>query len=199
MYRKDKKHEYYTLKANKEGYPARSVYKLKDIDEKYHLFREGDKVLDLGAAPGSWMQYIGSKVGEKGFVQGIDIQDLDIHLAPRMSFAKKDLLELGSDDFQKAKGKYDAVVSDAAPSTSGVPSLDAGRSFELASKAFEIACSVLKPGGDFLCKLFDGEYTGNFCKEIERSFSRVKRYRPKAVTKVSRELYIIAKTFAPKA
>ncbi len=199
MYRKDKKHEYYTAKANKEGYPARSVYKLKDIDEKYRLFKEGDKVLDLGTAPGSWMQYIGLKVGEKGFVQGIDIQDLEIHLTPRMSFAKKDLLELGPDDFQKARGKYDAVVSDAAPFTSGVPSLDAGRSFELASKAFEIAGVVLKPGGNFVTKLFDGEYTDSFCKEIQKSFASVKRYRPKAVTKASRELYIIALHFSSKA
>jgi 23S rRNA (uridine2552-2'-O)-methyltransferase len=197
MYRKDKKHEYYTAKANKEGYPARSVYKLKDIDQKYGLLKRGDKVLDLGAAPGSWMQYIASKIGDRGFVQGVDIQDLEIQLAPRMSFLKRDLLELGSDDFQKVGRKYDAVVSDAAPSTSGVPSLDAGRSLELASKALEIAAVVLKPGGNFVTKLFDGEYTGNFCKEIQKNFSRVKRYRPKAVTKQSRELYIIALNFAP--
>lgn len=197
MYRKDKKHEYYTAKANKEGYPARSVYKLKDIDQKYGLLKRGDKVLDLGAAPGSWMQYIGSKVGERGFVQGIDIQDLEIQLTPRMSFLKRDLLELGSDDFQKVEGKYDAVVSDAAPSTSGISSLDAGRSLELASKAFEIARWVLRPGGNFVTKLFDGEYTGDFCKDIQKSFRIVKRYRPKAVTKKSRELYIIAMNFAP--
>ncbi len=197
MYRKDRKREHYTVYAHKEGYPARSVYKLKDIDEKYRLFKKGDKVLDLGAAPGSWMQYIATKVGEKGFLQGVDIQSIAIPLAANMRFLKKDMRELNLAHWKK--GEYDAVVSDAAPFTSGVPSLDAGRSFELAFKAFEIACSVLKPGGDFLCKLFDGEYTGDFCKEIEKSFSKVKRYRPRAVTKVSRELYIVAKNFAPKA
>ena len=196
MYRKDNKTEHYTVKANREGYPARSVYKLKDIDEKYSLFKKGDSVLDLGAAPGSWMQYIATKVGEKGFVQGVDIQDVEIEMKPNMRFLKKDIRELTSTHF--TRGKYDAVVSDAAPSTSGVPSMDAGRSFELASKAFEIACSTLKPGGNFLTKIFDGEYTGDFHREIQKSFSSVKRYRPKAVTKASRELYIIARNFAPK-
>src|SRR3989344_2806810 len=129
MYRKDNKTEHYTQKANREGYSARSVYKLKDIDEKYRLFKKGDKVLDLGAAPGSWMQYIAIKVGERGFVQGVDIQDIEIELKPNMRFLKKDMRELNSTHF--TKGKYDAVVSDAAPFTSGVPSLDAGRSFEL--------------------------------------------------------------------
>src|SRR3989338_1664102 len=126
MYRKDNKTEHYTIKANKEGYPARSVYKLKDIDEKYRFLKKGDRVLDLGAAPGSWMQYISTKVGEKGFVQGIDIQDIEIELKPNMRFLKKDMREL---DLclplvsTSPKGKYDAVVSDAAPFTSGVPSL----------------------------------------------------------------------------
>ena len=193
MYRKDNKTEHYTVKANREGYPARSVYKLKDIDEKYHFFKKRDRVLDLGAAPGSWMQYIATRVGEKGLVLGVDIQDIEIELKPNMRFLKKDIRELSP------KGEYDAVVSDAAPFTSGVPSLDAGRSFELAAKAFEIACSALKPKGNFLTKIFDGEYTGDFCRQIQKSFSNVKRYRPKATTKQSRELYIVAKDFAPRA
>lgn len=196
MYRKDNKTEHYTMKAKREGYPARSVYKLKDIDEKFRILRKGDKVLDLGAAPGSWMQYISTKVGEKGLVQGVDIQGLEIELKPNMRFLKKDMRELASTHWKR--GEYDAVVSDAAPFTSGVPSLDAGRSFELASKAYEIACVALKPGGNFLTKIFDGEYTGDFHREIQKSFPSVKRYRPKAITKQSRELYIIAKDFAPK-
>lgn len=195
MYRKDNKREHYTIRAKKEGYPARSVYKLKDIDEKYHFFKKGDRVLDLGAAPGSWMQYIATRIGEKGLVQGIDIQNIEVELKPNMRFSKEDMRQLGSTHWKR--GEYDAVVSDAAPFTSGVPSLDAGRSFELAFKAFEIACSALKRRGNFLTKLFDGEYTGDFCREIQKSFSNVKRYRPRATTKASRELYIIAKNFAP--
>ncbi len=197
MYRKDNKTEHYTQKANREGYPARSVYKLKDIDKKYRLFKKGDSVLDLGAAPGSWMQYIAQRVEQKGLVQGIDIQDIAIPLLPTMRFLKKDIRELDLTHWKR--GEYDTVVSDAAPSTSGVPSLDAGRSFELASKAFEIACSTLKLKGNFVCKLFDGEYTGDFHREIQKNFSSVKRYRPPAVTKQSRELYIIARNFTPKA
>ena len=148
------------------------------------------------------MQYISTKVGEKGFVQGIDIQDIEIELKPNMRFLKKDMRELDlclPRVSTSPKGEYDAVVSDAAPFTSGVPSLDAGKSFELASKAFEIACSTLKPKGNFVCKLFDGEYTGDFCKEIQKHFSSVKRYRPPSVTKQCREPYIIARDFASTA
>ena len=94
MYRKDNKTEHYTIKANKEGYPARSVYKLKDIDEKYRFLKKGDRVLDLGAAPGSWMKYIAAKIGERGLVQGVDIQDIEIELKPNMRFLKKDMREL---------------------------------------------------------------------------------------------------------
>lgn len=192
MYRKDKKSEFYTRKAHLQGYAARSAYKLEEIDKKHQIFKKGDRVLDLGAAPGSWMQYIASKIGDKGFVQGIDIQDLKIRLTAQMFFLKRDLLKLDPDDLQKVRGKYDVVVSDAAPSTSGVSFLDAGRSLELTSKALDIARLALKPRGNFVTKLFDGESTGDLCKEIQRSFRIVKQYRPKAVTKQSRELYIIA-------
>ena len=195
MYRKGKKEEFYTILARKEGYPARSVYKLKEIDEKYKIIREGDRVLDLGCAPGSWLLYISQKIGEKGRVIGIDIGDIKIAPKPNILFIKKSIFDLNNPDF---KEKYRVVVSDLSPKTAGVKFLDAGKALELAKMAFEIAKSVLLPGGNFICKIFEGESSGELFKEISKYFEFTKRFRPKAVIKESKEFYIIGKGFKNK-
>jgi len=195
MYRKGKKEEFYTILARKEGYPARSVYKLKEIDKKYKIIREGDRVLDLGCAPGSWLLYISQKVGEKGRVIGIDIGDIKIAPKPNILFIKKSIFDLNNPDF---KGKYRVVVSDLSPKTAGVKFLDAGKALELAKMAFEIAKSVLLPGGNFICKIFEGESSGELFKEVSKHFEFTKRFRPKAVIKESKEFYIIGKGFKNK-
>ncbi len=195
MYRKAKKEEFYTVLARKEGYPARSVYKLKEIDKKYKIIRKGDRVLDLGCAPGSWLLYISQKVGEKGRVIGIDIGDIKIAQKPNILFIKKSIFDLNNPDF---KGKYRVVVSDLSPKTAGVKFLDAGKALELAKMAFEIAKSVLLPGGNFICKIFEGESSGELFKEVSKYFEFTKRFRPKAVIKESKEFYIIGKGFKNK-
>ena len=195
MYRKAKKEEFYTILARKEGYPARSVYKLKEIDKKYKIIREGDRVLDLGCAPGSWLLYISQKIGEKGRVIGIDIGDIKIAPKPNILFIKKSIFDLNNPDF---KEKYRVVVSDLSPKTAGVKFLDAGRALALAKMAFEIAKSVLLPGGNFICKIFEGESSGELFKEISKYFEFTKRFRPKAVIKESKEFYIIGKGFKNK-
>jgi len=195
MYRKAKKEEFYTVLARKEGYPARSVYKLKEIDKKYKIIRKGDRVLDLGCAPGSWLLYISQKVGEKGRVIGIDIGDIKIAQKPNILFIKKSIFDLNNPDF---KGKYRVVVSDLSPKTAGVKFLDAGKALELAKMAFEIAKSVLLPGGNFICKIFEGESSGELFKEVSKYFEFTKRFRPKAIIKESKEFYIIGKGFKNK-
>jgi len=195
MYRKAKKEEFYTVLARKEGYPARSVYKLKEIDKKYKIIRKGDRVLDLGCAPGSWLLYISQKVGEKGRVIGIDIGDIKIAQKPNILFIKKSIFDLNNPDF---KGKYRVVVSDLSPKTAGVKFLDAGKALELAKMAFEIAKSALLPGGNFICKIFEGESSGELFKEVSKYFEFTKRFRPKAVIKESKEFYIIGKGFKNK-
>ena len=192
MYRKDEKEDFYTRLAKKEGYPARSVYKLKEIDEKYKIFKKGEKVLDLGCSPGSWLIYISQKVGDKGMVVGIDMESVKIVDKPNILFIKKDVFTLKELDF---KEKFQAVVSDLAPKTSGLKSLDAGRSLELSEKSFEIAKSVLLPDGNFVCKLFESESSDGFFKKVKRYFDSVKRFKPKAVVRGSKEFYIIAKGF----
>jgi len=195
MYRKNKINEFFTTKAREEGYPARSVYKLKEIDEKYHLFKKGDKVLDLGCAPGSWLIYVANKIGNQGKVIGIDTKDIKIPLKENVIFIKKDIMDFEKSGAKELNQKYEAVISDLAPSTSGIGSIDAAKSLELCEKAFDIAKIVLVLGGNFVCKIFEGESTNNFFKEVEKSFKFTKRFRPKAVIKRSREFYVVGNGF----
>ena len=192
MYRKDRKKEFYTTLAKKEGYPARSIYKLKEIDEKYKIFKENSRVLDLGCAPGSWLLYISQKVGNRGMVVGVDIEEIKIPKKANIVFVKRSVFDLKESDF---KDKFEAVVSDLSPKTSGIKFLDTGKSLELAEKSFEIAKSVLLPGGNFVCKIFENELSGVFFKKVKNCFDFAKRFRPKAVIKRSKEFYIIGRGF----
>jgi 23S rRNA (uridine2552-2'-O)-methyltransferase len=191
MYRKDHKDEFYTRKAHEEGYPARSVYKLQGIDERFHIFSRGNKVLDLGSAPGSWLIYLCEKVGKQGLVVGVDIGEVKIGKKPNLTFFKKDVLALTPEDLQKIGGPFDAVVADLAPSTTGTTWVDVGKSLELSEAAFNIALSVLNKGGTFLTKIFDGEGVNEFVEEVKKHFKEVKRVKPAAVIKRSREFYVL--------
>jgi 23S rRNA (uridine2552-2'-O)-methyltransferase len=188
---KNTRQDSYFKKAKEENYPARSVYKLQEINKKYRLVKPGDFVLDIGCAPGSWMIYLSDKVGRKGKVIGVDISDLKIPLKENMKFIKGDIKELVN-NFEE---KFDMIVSDAAPGTSGVHFVDVAKSLELGKAALDIVKQSLKPRGIFICKIFEGEGTAEFLKEIKTSFISVKSFRPSAVRKYSREFYLIAKVF----
>ena len=192
MYRKYLKNEFYTRKAREEKYPARSVYKLKEIDDKYKIIKEGDKVLDLGCAPGSWLLYISQKVGNKGRAVGIDFEEIKIPLKPNIIFIKKDILEI---ELNELKREFNVVVSDLASSTSGIHFADVEKSLELAEKSFEIAKNVLVNGGNFVCKIFEGEGIDEFFKKVKQNFEFAKRFKPKASRKESREIYIVGKIY----
>jgi 23S rRNA (uridine2552-2'-O)-methyltransferase len=196
MYRKDNKDEFYTRKANDEGYPARSIYKLKEIDEKHRLIKKGDYVLDLGSSPGSWVLYLSDKVGQQGRVFAIDIEDASMPERANVDFVKKDIFELTEKDLLSIKGRCNVVSADLAPKTTGVTFTDVGKSLELSEKAFEIAKFVLRRGGHFVSKIFEGEGVDDFIKIVEKDFRVLKRARPMAVIKHSKEFYIVAKGFA---
>jgi len=195
MYRKNKKQEFYTKKAREEGYPARSVYKLEEIDKKFRIFKKGDCVLDLGCSPGSWLLYISKRVGEQGRVVGIDAEDIKIPQRNNIIFMKRNILYLTALDLVQLRYRCDAVVSDLAPSTTGVKSIDVGKSLELSEKALELAKEVLTKGGSFICKVFEGEGSDDFFKKVAECFNFIKRFRPKAVLKGSKEFYIVAKGY----
>ncbi len=185
MYRQDLKKEYYTLKAKQDKYPARSVYKLQQIDEKFHLINKNDDVLDLGCAPGSWLLY----ASKKGNVLGIDLQDINIPLPKNAKFIRQDVNTFKTDE------KFNVIISDMAPNTSGDHSVDVERSIELCEKCLEIAKTNLIKGGNFVCKIFEGEGIQNFFKKVEENFNFVKRYKPLASRSESREIFIIGKNF----
>ncbi len=184
--------DHYTRRAREERWLARSVYKLEEIDRKVRLIRSGDRVLDLGCYPGSWSQYSVVKVGPKGEVVGVDLQRPDRFSSPRFRFIAADVLSLDVAWLREQVGTRDLVISDLAPATSGISVTDTSRSIELARRALEVALAVLKKGGHFLCKVFEGPEVKVFRAELAGHFARVQTHRPSAVRKASREIYLLA-------
>jgi 23S rRNA (uridine2552-2'-O)-methyltransferase len=184
--------DHYTRRAREERWLARSVYKLEEIDRKVRLIRSGDRVLDLGCYPGSWSQYSVLKVGPKGEVVGVDLQRPDRFSSPRFRFIAADVLSLDLAWLREQVGTRELVISDLAPATSGISVTDTSRSIELARRALEVALAVLKKGGHFLCKVFEGPEVKVFRAELAGHFARVQTHRPSAVRKASREIYLLA-------
>ncbi len=173
----------FTNRAYLEGYLARSIFKLKSIDNKFKVLKKGDIVLDLGASPGSWSQYVLEKGGK------VDSVDIDRLKVKNVNFIKADFLK--DSIFEKIKSRYDAVLSDAAPNTTGIFDTDNYRSFELSSRALVIAKKVLKKDGKFVCKIFQSTYFEEFHKEMKKVFKVVKTVKPEASKKKSKEMYLV--------
>jgi len=183
--------DYYTKKAKEQNWLARSVFKLQEIDKKTKLIRTAANVLDLGCYPGSWSQYSLKKVGKKGRVIGIDILEPDRLSSENFYFIKADVLKLDTEKLKQEIGIQDVVLSDMAPKTTGIVITDVARSLELAYKALEIALSVLRSGGNFLCKVFEGSGFEQFKKEVSLSFKKTRLIRPVSTRKKSREVFIV--------
>lgn len=198
MKREFSKNDFYTQKAKEDGYPARSVYKLQEIDEKFKLLQKGFFVLDLGAAPGSWLLYIGNKISMTGKLVAVDILDLSTKPLNNTVFIKKDVLAEDFFNEPLLRQSFDCVLSDMAPNTTGLVELDVANCLELTQRALDIAKEVLAKGGNFVCKIFEGPGTDNFVKEVKGHFKMIKRYRPHAVRRGSKEFYLIAKGFSPQ-
>jgi len=194
--------DYFFHKAKKENYVARSVFKLQEIDQKFKLFRPAMKVLDLGAAPGSWSQYASEKVGPKGRVLGIDIQPIKLTM-PNSIFVTADMRGLDVGKIMAANGispPFDLVLSDMAPKTTGIRITDQTRSFELCELALQTAERFLKPGGSFVAKLFHSEEFEIFRKMLQTRFKKVDFLRPKSTRTESKEIFCIGYGYkAPKA
>ena len=189
------KDEYYN-RATKEGYRARSAYKLKQLDRTAGLLGEGRTVVDLGAAPGGWLQVAAEAVGERGTVVGVDRQRIDQLEDPAatVEYVRGDMTE----DDTKAEirdlvGSADAVISDMAPNMTGEYNVDHARSVHLARQAFEVALDVLDTGGDFAAKVFDGQDVDPFKDDLAAEFEYVREVRPDASRDSSSELYLVAK------
>jgi len=183
----------YYRKAKKEGYRARSAYKLLEINRRYRIIRPHDSVVDLGCAPGGWLQVIRSLTDRE--VVGIDIMPMEP--IERVKFIRGDITdERTMEKLRKAAGGgVNTVVSDMAPNISGNYSLDQARSAHLAEMALKAAEELLVPGGNFLVKVFEGDMFPSFISRVRVAFRMVKVHNPPASRKSSSEVYVIAKNF----
>lgn len=186
----------YVKKAQQEGYRSRAVYKLKEIQDKDHLLRPGIKVVDLGAAPGGWSQVAVQLVGRTGRVVASDILPMDP--IPNVEFVLGDFREESVlNELLNLLGeeKADIVLSDMAPNMSGVDAVDQPRAVYLCELALEMAQQVLKPGGSFVVKLFQGDGSDKFLKDVRQHFKTVKIRKPSASRPRSREVYVLGQGF----
>jgi 23S rRNA (uridine2552-2'-O)-methyltransferase len=196
--------DFWALKARKEGYPARSVYKLQEIDGKFGLLpkdKAGFKVLELGAAPGSWSLYVLRKLSGRGFLAACDLAPLscrheaEFKAGGNFFFKQADIFAEDTMAEFAAMGPFSLILSDAAPSTSGEHSLDAARSHELAEAAVLYANSALKKGGNLCIKIFQGGETASFLKKTRFRFSTLKTFKPEACRPSSVETYLVGLGF----
>jgi 23S rRNA (uridine2552-2'-O)-methyltransferase len=189
--------EYYN-RSKQEGYRARSAYKLKQLDEAADLFAPGDTVVDLGAAPGGWLQVAAEAVGAAGTVVGVDRQRIRPLDAANVETIRGDMTDEETVDRLRDavdSGGVDAVVSDMAPNMTGEYSVDHARSIHLAGQALDIAIDILNPGGDLVVKVFDGADLADFRSDMEESFEYVRSIRPDASRDASSELYLVGKGY----
>ncbi len=185
--------DYFFKKAKKENFVARSIFKLEEIDQKFKLIKPGNLVLDLGAAPGSWSQYLVKKISLKGRLLGIDLQQIELSF-PNATFICADLRDLNIENVFLEHGfkpPFDVVVSDMAPRTTGIRITDQARSLELSQLALDLAIRFLKKGGHFVVKLFQSEDFELFRGQMRAVFSKVEILRPESTRKESKEIFLI--------
>jgi 23S rRNA (uridine2552-2'-O)-methyltransferase len=207
MARPDWNEDPYTRRAQREGYLARSAYKLLELDEKKRLLRTGASALDLGCAPGAWLQVAGRLVGPKGRIVGIDLQPVrarfganvrtivgDIDETPAEALLAE-LLALGAPE----SALFDCVFSDMAPATGGGGggSADHFRSVHLCERVLDLLPGLLRPGGNLAMKVFEGEAYPDLLARTADLFEKARGYKPKASRGASREMYIVAHTYRP--
>ena len=185
-------HDHYFKKAKDEGYRARSAYKLKMIQEKFHLVHAKDRILDLGAAPGSWMQVVLEYIGPQGSVVGIDLETIEPLHDPRAEVMIGDVCDATIQDMIVSCGPYQVVVSDMAPKTTGSKITDQARSLALVEQVFHLADRCLNKNGSVCAKIFEGQDVQAFVKSISHSYAKVALFKPKASRGESFETYIIA-------
>jgi len=190
----DRKREYYYKKAKAENYRSRATYKLSQAAMKYNFIRRGDIVVDLGAAPGGWIQAARKIVGKTGFVLGVDLKPIEPFPQEYVrtivaDFTEPEALQQIMDFLPR---KADVVLSDASPNISGIWELDNARQIDLAAQALRLALSLLRPSGDFFVKVFEGNMLAGFVRTVKKHFEVVKVVKPKASKAKSSEMYLLA-------
>jgi 23S rRNA (uridine2552-2'-O)-methyltransferase len=195
----DRKRDYYYKKAKAESYRSRATYKLSQAALKYRFIRRGDVIVDLGAAPGGWIQAARKIVGKTGFVLGVDLKPIEPFPQEYIrtivtDFTEPQTLQLILDFLPR---KADVVLSDASPNISGIWEVDHARQIDLASQALKIALNVLRPSGNFFAKVFEGDMLAGFVKAVEKHFVAFKVIKPKASRAKSSEMFLLALNLKP--
>jgi 23S rRNA (uridine2552-2'-O)-methyltransferase len=186
----------YVARARREGWRSRAVYKLEEIDRREKLLKPGMLVVDLGAAPGSWSQYITETLRERVRIVALDLLEMDA--LPSVEFIQGDFREQAVlEQLEAALGdaRADLVISDMAPNISGTRSVDQPRSMYLAELALDLCERALRRGGDFVCKMFQGEGSDAFIAAARQRFERVRVIKPEASRPGSREVYLVARNY----
>jgi 23S rRNA (uridine2552-2'-O)-methyltransferase len=191
---RERKNEYYYKKAKEENYRSRATYKLVQANEKYGFIKLRDVVVDLGAAPGGWIQAARKMTGKHGFVLGVDLKPIEPFPQDYIRTIVADLTEPGMAEqiLTFLPRKPDVVISDAAPNITGVWEVDHARQIDLATMALNIALDILRPGGNFFVKLFQGDLMDQFIETVKGHFSEVKFVKPQASRAKSSEMYLLA-------
>lgn len=186
----------YTKQARLSHYRSRAVYKLIEIDEKYRLFKPGMRVIDLGAAPGSWSQYVIEKIGEKGLLLAVDILAMDAIVGADIikgDFTEQEIFDQCLERLNNQQ--VDIVISDMAPNMSGIKAADQAKSVYLLELVLDLARNILKPKGQMLVKCFQGAGIDQYKQEVKESFAKSMVIKPKASRESSREFYMLAQGF----
>jgi 23S rRNA (uridine2552-2'-O)-methyltransferase len=189
--------DHYFKKAKKENFLARSVYKLEEIDQKYKILNKKNHVVDFGYHPGSWVQYTAEKVGPEGLVVGIDIKPVSNKLSPlkNVRLYEKSIFDVSVLEDLEMESLFDVVLSDMAPNTTGIKSVDQDRSLNLIEEVFHILPKFLKPGGNFAIKVFDSNQAQVFLKENKNIFEEFHLLKPKSTRSISKEFFAIGKRY----
>jgi 23S rRNA (uridine2552-2'-O)-methyltransferase len=180
----------FTRAAKDAGFPARSVFKLEEIDRRVHLLRGGMRVLDLGATPGSWASYAAQKVGPQGHVLAIDLEPIGTTLPPHAIFVQGDALSLTNEDLARF-APYDVVLSDMAPKTTGNRVTDQARSFDLFMRALAVGAALGAPGSSFVGKIFMSGDLPAAREELRRHYESERLIRPEGTRSVSYEIFAV--------
>jgi 23S rRNA (uridine2552-2'-O)-methyltransferase len=176
---------------------ARSVYKLEEIDQRYKIINSKDQIIDLGYHPGSWIQYTADKVGPNGLVVGADIKEINQKLTnlPNVRLFQKDVFTIETMMDLGVSDQFNVVLSDMAPNTTGIRSVDQDRSLNLVEMVFSLLPKFLKPGGNLVIKVFESNHAQVFLKAQKSQFNEFHYLRPKSVRSVSKEFFVIGKHF----
>jgi 23S rRNA (uridine2552-2'-O)-methyltransferase len=190
---RERQRDYYYRKAKEERYRSRAAYKLLEASKKYGFIDTGDVVVDLGAAPGGWMQAARKIVGEKGFVLGVDVKFIEPLDFPNVQTLIGDITDpqIAKNIKEILPRPADVVISDVSPNISGVWELDHARQIDLAQHSLNIATKILKNEGNFFVKVFHGDMLKDFVKEVKRHFDFVKLVKPKASRPRSAEIFVL--------